>query len=48
MKCESCSSGIYVGEGDFFCEEHTQLSIEDWSPTDCYFNCEREEENCEL
>lgn len=37
--CETCAYCIYVGEGDFICDEFGWLIKEDFSPTDDYFCC---------
>ena len=38
--CDNC---IYIGEGDFVCEELQEIVVSDWQPTDEYIGCERGE-----
>lgn len=37
--CETCVRCLYVGEGDFICDELGCLIKEDFSPNDDYFCC---------
>ena len=40
--CENCDSCVYVGEGDFICDEYVpSVCVKvDWEPTDYYCDCE--------
>ncbi len=35
--CDCC---LYVGEGDFLCDEHMEIVVSDWVPTDNYLMCQ--------
>lgn len=37
--CHNCEHCIYIGEGDYICDENNEIVIEDWMPTDDYFWC---------
>lgn len=37
--CHFCENCIYIGEGDYMCDENHDFVIEDWEPTDDYFSC---------
>lgn len=37
--CDEC---LYIGEGDFLCDEHQTIVVSDWEPTKDYLICERE------
>ncbi len=34
--CDCCQ---YVGEGDFLCDEHMEIVVSDWVPTESYLIC---------
>lgn len=34
-----CPYCLYVGEGDFLCEEYQELVMCDWEPTEDYLIC---------
>lgn len=36
--CHCCQ---YIGEGDFICDEHQEIVVSDWEPTDKYMICRR-------
>ncbi len=36
--CDCC---LYVGEGDFLCDEHMEIVVSDWVPTESYLMCQR-------
>ena len=38
VTCEHCENCIYLGDGDFLCDELERLVIEDWNPVE--FPCE--------
>ena len=40
VRCDSCSHCIYVGEGGYICDLNNEIVIEDWIPTEEYYNCE--------
>ena len=35
--CDCC---LYVGEGDFLCDEHMEIVVSDWVPTENYLMCQ--------
>lgn len=35
--CDCC---LYVGEGDFLCDEHMEIVVSDWKPTENYLMCQ--------
>lgn len=37
--CHNCTHCLYVGEGDSVCDENYTLVLDDWEPTDDYYNC---------
>lgn len=37
--CETCEHCIYIGDGDFLCDECNCIVKEDFSPNDDYFCC---------
>ena len=37
--CHNCTHCLYVGEGDSVCDEDYTLVLDDWEPTDDYYNC---------
>ena len=37
--CDSC---IYIGEGDFICDETMEVVVSDWKPTDKFLKCKEE------
>lgn len=37
--CYNCEHCIYIGEGDYICDENNEIVIEDWMPTDDYVWC---------
>lgn len=37
----ACDFCIYLGEGDFQCDRHDVLVVEDWTPTDEYMKCKQ-------
>lgn len=40
---DTCPNCIYIGEGDFICDELMEIVIDDWIPV--YFECKfRKEE----
>lgn len=34
--CDHCT---YLGEGDFSCDTHQVIVVEDWTPTEDYMKC---------
>lgn len=38
-ECDSC---LYIGEGDFLCDEYQEIVVSDFEPTDSYLICEEE------
>lgn len=34
--CDNCT---YLGEGDFLCDKHQVIVVEDWTPTEDYMKC---------
>lgn len=36
--CDRCQ---YIGEGDFICDDHQVMVVEDWSRTDDYMICKK-------
>ncbi len=34
--CDCCQ---YIGEGDFFCDKHMEIVVEDWAPNEHYLMC---------
>lgn len=48
VRCDPacCDSCLYIGEGDFICDDHTEepdkvLVISDWTPTENFLQCRR-------
>lgn len=42
--CNDCALCIYIGEGDFICEnEPDTVVIEDWEPTEDFMRCKGKE-----
>jgi len=37
--CHLCDHCIYIGDGDYICDESNDIVIADWEPTDDYFSC---------
>ena len=38
--CQNCEHCIYLCEGDFICDmDEPTLIMEDWQPTEDYYNC---------
>lgn len=35
--CDCCQ---YVGVGDFLCDEHMEIVVSDWKPTENYLMCQ--------
>ena len=35
--CDCC---LYIGEGDFLCDEHMEIVVSDWEPTGNYLMCQ--------
>ncbi|MDE7243673.1 MAG: hypothetical protein K2O18_06830 [Oscillospiraceae bacterium] len=35
--CDCC---LYVGEGDFLCDQHMEIVVSDWEPTESYLMCQ--------
>ena len=35
--CDCC---LYIGEGDFLCDEHMEIVVSDWVPTENYQMCQ--------
>lgn len=40
--CDNC---VYIGEGDFLCDEHQEIVVSDWMPTEFYLMCDMEGTN---
>lgn len=40
VRCDSCSHCVYIGEGGYMCDMTNDIVIEDWIPTEDYYNCE--------
>lgn len=36
---DSCDCCLYIGEGDFLCDNHQVIVISDWEPTEDYLTC---------
>lgn len=34
--CDGC---LYIGEGDFLCDEYQTIVVSDWEPTEDYLIC---------
>ncbi len=39
--CDCCQ---YVGEGDFLCDEHMEIVVSNWVPTESYLICRTQHE----
>ena len=39
--CDCC---LYVGEGDFLCDEHMEIVVSNWQPTENYLMCQNKHE----
>ncbi len=37
--CDCCQ---YVGEGDFLCDQHMEIVVSDWEPTENYLMCQNQ------
>lgn len=37
--CNTCDNCVYICEGDFICDEHQVLVMEDFTPTDEFCCC---------
>ncbi len=37
--CFNCSHCIYIGEGDHICDMSNDVIVEDWEPTEDFFQC---------
>lgn len=37
----ACGSCLYLGEGDFLCDEHQEIVVADWQPTRHHLMCKR-------
>ena len=35
--CDCCQ---YIGEGDFLCDEHMEIVVSNWMPTENYLMCQ--------
>ena len=35
--CDCCQ---YIGEGDFLCDQHMEIVVSDWTPTENYLMCQ--------
>lgn len=40
--CFECENCIYVGEGDYFCDNIMEFVIEDWLPSEYFGGCKNE------
>lgn len=36
--CDCC---LYIGEGDFLCNQYMEIVVSDWEPTENYLMCHR-------
>lgn len=37
----ACANCQYIGEGDFLCDEHQEIVVSDWEPTEHYMMCRK-------
>lgn len=37
--CHNCSKCLYIGEGDYICEDSNDIVISGWQPTECFCSC---------
>jgi len=37
--CATCDNCIYIGEGDYICDDTKDIVMEDHTPNDNYFHC---------
>jgi len=37
--CDCCQ---YIGEGDFLCNQHMEIVVSDWEPTENYLMCQNQ------
>lgn len=37
----ACDCCMYIGDGDFLCDEHQVIVVEDWSPSEDYMICRK-------
>ena len=40
--CDCCQ---YIGEGDFLCDKYMEIVVSDWTPTENYLMCRKEDDN---
>lgn len=40
--CFECENCIYIGEGDYFCDNIMDFVIEDWLPSESFGGCNNE------
>lgn len=39
QNCFYCGKCTYIGEGDYICEDSTEVVIGDWQPTENFYSC---------
>lgn len=37
----ACHCCVYLGDGDFLCDEHLEIVVSDWEPTEEYMICKK-------
>lgn len=37
----ACNFCVYLGEGDFMCDKHNVLVVDEWDPTEDYMKCKQ-------
>lgn len=37
----ACHCCLYIGDGDFLCEDHQEIVVADWEPTVAYMICKQ-------
>ena len=38
-KCYQCDKCIYIGEGGYICDMTADVVIDDWTPTENFYEC---------
>lgn len=42
-----CGNCMYIGDGDFLCDKTNKIVVSDWTPTEDYLSCKRQNERTE-